>query len=136
LEAGARRIGHGVDIYWESDCYALLDSMRQRDVAIEINLTSNEFILGVAGKQHPVTLYRRFGVPMVISTDDAGVLRSNLTEQYVLLATRYPEFSYTDIRALVFNSIRYSFVEDPTLEAVLLARVEAQFAAFEERVLR
>ncbi|MBK8554522.1 MAG: adenosine deaminase [Lewinellaceae bacterium] len=136
FRAGARRIGHGVDLAYETNPYALLDSMRQRGVAIEINLSSNEFILGVKDGRHPISLYRRFDVPMVISTDDAGVLRSNLTEQYVLLATRYPEFSYTEIRELVFNSVHYSFVEDNALKASLLARLEAQFGAFEERVLR
>ena len=47
--AGAMRIGHGVDIAYEHDSTGLLRLMREKKVAVEINLTSNEFILGVKG---------------------------------------------------------------------------------------
>lgn len=73
--AGANRIGHGVDVAFESNSTSLLDKMRKDKVAIEINLTSNEFILGVKNDAHPFMLYRQAGVPIVISTDDPGILR-------------------------------------------------------------
>ena len=44
----------------------LLAEMRTRQVAVEINLTSNEFILGVKGQAHPILLYRHAGVPFVM----------------------------------------------------------------------
>jgi adenosine deaminase len=132
--AGAQRIGHGVDIPHEKDCYALLDSMRVRKVAVEINLASNEFILGVKERRHPVLLYRRFGVPIVISTDDAGVLRSNLTEQFVLLAQRYPEFSYAEIKKLVFNSIEFAFMEEYGRKKWILKDIENRFNDFERQL--
>jgi adenosine deaminase/adenosine deaminase CECR1 len=37
----------------------------------------------------------------VISTDDAGILRTNMIEQYVLLASRYKDVSYADIKQYV-----------------------------------
>ena len=44
--AGAKRIGHGIDIMYEENSDELLRYMREKEIAIEINLVSNEFILG------------------------------------------------------------------------------------------
>lgn len=134
--AGANRIGHGVDIAYEERCYELLDFMRVNKIAIEINLYSNEFILKVKEEKHPITLYREFKVPIVICTDDAGVLRSNLTDQYVLLANRYKDVTYADIKQYVYNSITYSFIENEGLKAKLIRNLDARFAAFEALFVR
>lgn len=131
--AGASRIGHGVDLPYERNVLSLLDSLRKRSVAVEINLSSNEFILGIAGNRHPVQWLWEEGVPLVISTDDEGVLRTNLSEQYVLLAHRYPSFSYQDIKKLVYNSITYSFLKDPSLKQAMIQELDRRFAAFEAR---
>src|ERR1035437_5063652 len=56
--AGAERIGHGVDIPYERDSRGLIERMRQRHVMVEINLTSNDQILGVRGNEHPLPAYR------------------------------------------------------------------------------
>lgn len=131
--AGARRIGHGVDLPHERNVLSLLDTLRTRSVAVEINLSSNEFILGIAGNHHPVEWLWKSGVPLVISTDDEGVLRTNLCEQYVLLAHRYPAFSYQDIKKLVYNSITYSFIEESSIKETLIQELNRRFAAFEAR---
>ncbi|MBR7799818.1 adenosine deaminase [Undibacterium fentianense] len=109
--AGAERIGHAVDLIHEAAPDQLLAEIKQRDVALEINLTSNEFILGMKPDAHPVALYLRHQVPFVISSDDAGVSRNNLSHEYVLFASRYQP-SYDTLKATVFNSIRYSFLSD------------------------
>lgn len=132
--ANAKRIGHGIDMPFEKSAFSLLRKMKDEQIAVEINLTSNEFILNVKNDEHPISLYHQHGVPIVISTDDAGVLRTNLTEQYVLLAKRYPEFSYSEIKQLVFNSIRFSFIEDESLKASILKKLETDFSEFEKLV--
>lgn len=129
--AGAHRIGHGVDMAYEKDSYDLLRYMAQRNIPIEINLVSNEFILKVKESRHPLTLYKQFGVPIVISTDDAGILRTNMTEQYVLLAKRYKDVSYTDIKQYVYNSINYSFIKETSIKNQLLKDLDARFKTFE-----
>jgi adenosine deaminase len=133
--AGATRIGHGVDIPYEHDCYSLLNYMAQHLIAIEINLYSNEFILKVKGNAHPIELYYKHHVPIVICTDDAGVLRSNLTRQYVLLAKRYKFLKYADIKQFVYNSITYSFIEEPEVKEKLKTQLDQQFTTFEQKVL-
>ncbi len=57
--AGAVRIGHGVDVMYEDDAPALLREMAAKRVLVEIALTSNDLILGVAGKRHPLSAYLR-----------------------------------------------------------------------------
>lgn len=129
--AGAARIGHGVDIPWERKAWDLLDLMAGRPVPVEINLTSNEFILKVKEGDHPISLYREHKVPIVISTDDAGVLRSNLTRQFVLLATRYRDIGYAEMKQYIYNSIRYSFIREPALKKRLEKDLDERFRKFE-----
>ena len=131
--AGANRIGHGVDLAYEKDSYNLLRYMEKNSIPIEINLVSNEFILKVKEGRHPFTLYKEFGVPIVISTDDAGILRTNMTEQYVLLAKRYKEVSYSDIKQFVYNSINYSFIKEDTVKKQLLKDLDKRFIVFENQ---
>lgn len=131
--AGANRIGHGVDIAYEANSYDLLRYMSKINIPIEINLASNEFILKVKEGRHPFTLYKEFNVPIVISTDDAGILRTNMTEQYVLLAKRYPDVSYATIKQYVYNSINYSFIQDASVKKQLLKDLDIRFKTFENQ---
>lgn len=130
-DAGANRIGHGVDIAYEEKSYELLKHMAKNKIPVEINLVSNEFILKVKENRHPITLYKEFGVPIVISTDDAGILRTNMTEQYVLLAKRYKDISYSDIKQFVYNSINYSFIKDEAVKESLVKDLDIRFQNFE-----
>ncbi|WP_281228556.1 adenosine deaminase [Flavobacterium aquiphilum] len=129
--AGANRIGHGVDMAYEDKSYDLMRYMAKNNIPVEINLASNEFILKVKENRHPILLYKEFGVPIVISTDDAGILRTNMTEQYVLLAKRYPTISYIDIKQFVYNSINYSFIQDARVKKQLVQDLDNRFKAFE-----
>jgi adenosine deaminase len=129
--AGANRIGHGVDLAYEKQSYDLLRYMEKKKIAIEINLVSNEFILKVKENRHPFLLYKQFGVPIVISTDDAGILRTNMIEQYVLLAKRYKTVSYADIKQYVYNSINYSFIKENAVKKQLIKDLDTRFKIFE-----
>lgn len=135
-EAGAYRIGHGVDLAYEKDVFKLLKTMQTQNIAVEINLTSNEYILKVKDDRHPILMYRQAKVPMVLSTDDAGILRSNLTEQFVLLANRYKNISYAEIKQYILNSIRYSFIEEEQVKLKLLNQLQVGFAVFERKMMR
>ncbi|MES2151737.1 MAG: adenosine deaminase [Pseudomonadota bacterium] len=126
---GADRIGHGIDLAHESNVLAILKTMREKDIAVEINLTSNDFISGIRGDAHPVTLYRKYGVPFVISTDDAGVTRHNLANEYMLFASRYKP-DYAELKRLSYNSLRYSFLPAPEKQR-LSKQLDARFEQFE-----
>ncbi|MES2018247.1 MAG: adenosine deaminase [Pseudomonadota bacterium] len=132
--AGANRIGHGLDLAHESNAPAILKAMRARDIPVEINLTSNGFISGVKGENHPLTLYRRYGVPYVIATDDAGVTRHTLAQEYTLFASRYKP-AYAELKRASYNSLRYSFL--PAGDKQRLSRqLDARFSVFEADVAK
>jgi adenosine deaminase len=114
--AGARRIGHGIDVAYETDATALLARMARERVAVEINLTSNAVILGVKGRDHPLSLYRAAGVPVVLSTDDEGVSRSDMTNEYVRAVTEQ-HLRYADLKQIVRDGLHYSFLPGASLWA-------------------
>ncbi len=112
--AGAKRIGHGVDVMYEDDPQGLLRTMAARKVAVEINLTSNDKILGVSGRNHPLPVYRAAGVPVVLSTDDEGVSRIDLTTE---LQRAVEEFGlgYGELVGLARASLEHSFLPGDSL---------------------
>lgn len=114
MVAGARRIGHGIDISYETDAPALLARMAHDRVAVEINLTSNAVILGVKGRDHPLSLYRAAGVPVVLSTDDEGVSRSDMTNEYVRAVTEQ-RLHYADLKQSARDALQYSFLSGAAL---------------------
>lgn len=110
----AERIGHGIDIAGEDKVDQLLKDMAYRRVMVEINLSSNAAILGVAGKKHPLHLYLRHQVPVALSTDDEGITREDLTKQYEQAAVAH-ELPYLTLKTFARNSITYSFLPGKTL---------------------
>jgi hypothetical protein len=112
----AQRIGHGVDVMYEDDPYGLLDLLARRGVAVEINLTSNDLILGVRGADHPFAIYLEEGVPTTLSTDDEGVSRIDLTQEY-LRAVLEHGLDYADLKALSRRGLEYAFLPGASLWA-------------------
>jgi len=115
-EAGAERIGHGVDIMYEQRPHELLKEMAAKHVMVEINLSSNDLILGVSGKDHPFPVYRKFGVPVSFSTDDEGVSRIDLANEYVRAVQTY-DLKYLDLKQMVRTGIEHIFVPGASLWA-------------------
>jgi adenosine deaminase len=112
--AHSERIGHGVDVMYEDRPYDLLKEMAAKHVMVEINLTSNDVILGASGKDHPFPIYRKFHVPVALSTDDEGVSRINLTHEYVRAAGTYA-LSYADLKQMVRTGLEHDFLPGASL---------------------
>jgi adenosine deaminase len=112
--AHSERIGHGVDVMYEDRPYDLLKEMAAKHVMVEINLTSNEVILGVKGNDHPLPIYRKYHVPVALSTDDEGVSRINLTHEYVRAAETYA-LSYADLKQMVRTGLEHDFLPGASL---------------------
>jgi len=113
-EAHAERIGHGVDVMYEDRPHELLKEMAAKHVMVEVNLTSNDVILGISGKNHPLPIYRQFGVPVALSTDDEGVSRIDLTHEYVRAVETY-DLKYLDLKQMVRTGIEHSFLPGESL---------------------
>lgn len=112
----AKRIGHGVDIMYEDEPFALLKEMARRRVAVEVNLTSNAQILGVQGADHPFPIYRSHGVPVVLSTDDEGIERIDRTHELQRAVLTYG-LDWNALVGLERNTLEYAFVEGASLWA-------------------
>lgn len=112
--AGAERIGHGVDALNETNSLELLSEMAKKDVMVEICLTSNDVILGVSGKNHPLHDFMHAGVPVALATDDEGVSRSDMTHEY-LRGAEDQELSYRDLKRMARTSLEHAFVQGGSL---------------------
>jgi adenosine deaminase len=112
----AERIGHGVDVMYEDNAQALLKEMAQKHVMVEINLSSNEGILGVKGAEHPLPLYRAAHVPVALSTDDEGVSRIEITHEYTRAALDY-RLTYADLKQLARTGMEHNFLPGASLWA-------------------
>jgi adenosine deaminase len=117
VEVGrAERIGHGDDIMYERDPIGLLKEMAKRRVLVEICLTSNDLILGLRGAQHPLPMYLRYGVPVALATDDEGVSRSDLVQEFVRAIQTYG-LKYSDLKRMVRDSAEHAFLPGDSLWA-------------------
>jgi adenosine deaminase len=114
VEAGAERIGHGTDAMYEDRPHELLKEMAAKHVMVETGLTSNDLILGVTGSHHPLPMYRQFGVPVTLSTDDEGVSRIDLTNEYVRAVETYG-LKYTELKKMVRTGLQHAFLPGASL---------------------
>lgn len=132
--AGASRIGHGVGVLYEDRPHELLAEMARRGVMVEVNLTSNDVILGIRGGDHPLHAYLAAGVPVALSTDDEGVARSEMTMEY-LKAVRDQGLDYPTLKRLARTGLRHAFADEAEKSRLLrdfdaaVGRFEARYAA-------
>ncbi len=110
----ALRIGHGVDVMQEAEPEALLRMMAEKRILVEVCLTSNDVILNVTGIHHPLPMYLKFGVPVALATDDEGVSRGDITQEFQRAAETY-RFSYLQLKTFARNSLEYSFLPGESL---------------------
>ncbi|MEU2306009.1 adenosine deaminase family protein [Streptomyces misionensis] len=107
--AHTERVGHGVDLVHEDDWQRTARTMAARRIAVEVPFSSNAQILGVKGAEHPFTTYRRYGVPVVLATDDPGVSRIDISHEYQYTAATYG-LGYPEVKDLARASLEYAFL--------------------------
>ncbi|MDP1602811.1 MAG: adenosine deaminase [Legionella sp.] len=110
----AERIGHGVDIAFEDNAEELVSFMARHQIPVEINLVSNKKILSISGNKHPLRYYLTHKVPVVLSTDDEGLLRTDLTHQYVEAVMEHG-VDYPALKRISRNALSYSFLPGKSL---------------------
>jgi adenosine deaminase/adenosine deaminase CECR1 len=70
----------------------------------------------------------------VLTSDDEGVSRNNLTDDYLHMVQRYG-ITYDRLRDIAANSIRYSFLNEKEKQRQL-AILDKRFADFEARMTK
>ncbi len=103
-----------MDVVYEDQPYQLLHELAQRNVMIEICLTSNATILGVEGNRHPLGEYMRAGVPVALATDDEGVSRSDMTQEF-LRGALDQNLTYVQLKTMVRTSLEHAFISGASL---------------------
>lgn len=98
----------------EDDPVGLLREMAKKNVLVEICLTSNDTILGVSGDRHPLPIYMKYGVPVVLATDDQGVSRSDMTHEYLRAVEAYG-LSYAELKRMARESLEHGFIPGDSL---------------------
>ncbi|HUQ03988.1 MAG TPA: hypothetical protein VM261_15930 [Kofleriaceae bacterium] len=127
----AERIGHGLDVLSETNADALMDAMRDRNVLVEVCLSSNVQILEVSGSAHPLGQYLSHDVPVALATDDQGVSRSSMAGEYQRAALDQ-ELGYRQLKTLARNSLEHAFLPGPSLwTSVATGQPVAECAATE-----
>jgi adenosine deaminase len=105
----AARIGHGIRA---ADDEALMELLQQRNILLEVCLTSNLHTGMVASlKSHPVRKLMEFGVPVSLNTDDPAISGVTLTDDYIK-AVQELEFTINDLKALNRAAINHAFYPD------------------------
>lgn len=113
--ARASRIGHGADVLEEAlshpDIYQV---MRNMGSTVEINLSSNFYILNTTPEHHPLPKYLEEQIPVVISTDDEAVSRTTITKEYYKAATLF-NLDYVSLKHFSRNALHYAFLAGDSL---------------------
>ncbi len=108
-DLGVDRIGHGCSAVRDA---ALVDYLRERQIPIEVSVTSNYATGAVAaGAEHPVRRMVDAGLVVTLNTDDPAMFQTTLTEEYRRLVDRHG-FTESEVLELAGNAFRAAFLPD------------------------
>ena len=93
--------------------------VRERDIAIEVCPLSNQ-ILGFIPdlRNHPAVHYINSGLPVVLSPDDPGIMRSTLSHDFYTAFMAWG-LDLKSLKQLAMNSLLYSGLEPNEKERAL-----------------
>ena len=121
----ADRIGHGTRLYEDP---RLRDYVRDRRIAIEVNITSNLQTHAVkVAAAHPVRDYFDRGLNLTLCTDSWLMCGVSLTDEYWLAHTALG-FTRPEIDRMILNGFESAFLPWPERER-LVASVREELAA-------
>lgn len=86
--------------------------MFSQGLSVEVNLSSNKYLLQIDYKEHPLKTFIELGWPVVLGTDDPSVWPESELRNEFEIAIRYEHIhARSQLRQLVLNSMKYSFLE-------------------------
>lgn len=126
----ADRIGHGLRLL---DKEELIDRFLYKNIGIEMCPSSNDQIVGFSKETdriYPLKRYMHRGLKVTVNTDDCGISRTGLSEEFYkaacLVAREHGEqLTVWDCLVLIRNSISAAFV-DKKVKACLMRHFEEE----------
>lgn len=122
----ADRIGHGLKLL---DNKELLKRFINKNIGVEMCPSSNFQIVGFnnTDKKYPLYEYMNRGLKVSINTDDQGISKTDLTNEFIKAAELCPELTLWDFIVLIRNSISIAFCDVETKNRLM--------HSFEDRIL-
>lgn len=128
----ADRIGHGLTI---NDNANLAQRFRDRNICLELCPTSNREVVGFYDPRYPssknyphyplLELWKK-GLPLAICTDNPGISRTTLADEYLAAAAMTGnQISQWDVLAMIKQGFVHGFLSGSRKET-LLKQVDAQ----------
>ena len=121
INIGAERIGHALSAVDDPE---LLDILAERQIPLELNVTSN-LRTGCCGglQRHPVRHYFERGLMVTLNSDDPPMFGADLLDEYEMVQREF-EFTDEQMREFAANSVEASFLP-PERKVALLREIEA-----------
>jgi adenosine deaminase len=122
FDCRANRIGHGTRL---AEDPALLAYVRDREIPIEVNLTSNVQTRAVSGIEvHPLRRFLDEGLTVTLCTDNWLMSDVTLSSEYGLAASVF-QLTSSEIRSLAATGFRAGFLPLPDRRPLAAAAAEA-----------
>jgi adenosine deaminase len=127
----ADRIGHGLTLL---DNTKLIRRFRDRGICLELCPSSNREVVGYKDAHYPETVDREdyplkrlwdAGLALTLCTDNPGISRTDLTEEYLAAVRMSPPLSQWDTLAMLKQGFAHAFLPSDEREA-LLKRIDRQ----------
>lgn len=116
IQAGAKRIGHGIHSIENKE---VLDLIKEKNILLEICPTSNVQTNSIDKyEKHPIKNLYNLNIPLCINTDNSTVSNISLTEEYIK-TSNYFNFTIDDYKEMNKNAIKASFLELKEKEELL-----------------
>ncbi len=134
----ADRIGHGLRLLEKPE---LLERFLSKNIGVEMCPSSNFQIVGFyqkdlnqSGKKYPLAEYIRRGLKVSLNTDDQGISRTNLANEFLKASELCPELTLWDFIVLIRNSVSMAFCDSKT-KTRLMHSFEDEILALLQEIL-
>ena len=123
----ADRIGHGLTL---NDNEQLAQRFRDRNICLELCPSSNREVVGYCDPDYPETqgmpLYPLLslwqqGLPLTLCTDNPGISRTSLADEYLAAARMVGKLSQWDALAMIKQGFVHAFIPGQNKERLLKA---------------
>ena len=120
----ADRIGHGLSL---ADNTELLKKFRNRNICLELCPTSNVEVIGFESANntfskypaYPIDILWQQGVSLTINTDNPGISRTTLNDEYIKAAELWPSMSLWDCLAINKQAFSHAMCDSDKKEKMM-----------------